>query len=100
MKIQLNAWWRKFKQSPQLRQNVLLFTLLFLFGVIVAGHVSQVSKARKANSLAALYKERQAQYEQAVAQHESLLAENVRLWLKRKVIAGLNQKVSQRDGRT
>lgn len=77
-----------FWQTPQKRQSLFLFVLLFLFGVIVTNHVTLVNKNREQNNLAALYKTRQEELDAALAQYESLTAENDRLLeLKEAAIA-------------
>lgn len=65
--------------SPAVRQNILLFVLLFLFGVIVTNHVTIVHKNRQQTDLSGLYQSRQAELTQAQAQYDSLVLENERL---------------------
>lgn len=66
-------------QHHQLRQNLFLFILLFLFGVIVTNHITQVNRTREKSDLSNLFKSRQSELEQAVAQNDSLVSENERL---------------------
>jgi uncharacterized protein YlxW (UPF0749 family) len=61
------------------RLDLFMFVLLFLFGVIVTNHISQVRQTQAKSSLAAIYSSRQEELEQAIAQYDSLVAENERL---------------------
>lgn len=61
------------------RQDIFLFILLFLFGVIVTNHITQVNQSRQQGSLAAVYDSRQDELDQAMSQYDSLVAENERL---------------------
>lgn len=65
--------------SPAIRQNILLFVLLFLFGVIVTNHVTIVHRNRQQTDLSGLYRTRQAELEQAQTQYDNLIVENERL---------------------
>ncbi len=66
-------------RQHQMRQNIFLFILLFLFGVIVTNHITQVNLNRDSSDLSGLYKSRQSELEQAIAKNDSLVAENERL---------------------
>lgn len=73
-----------------LRQNLLLFLLLFIFGVIVTNHISQVRLDQQKQDLSNLYRQRQAELEQAQIQYAAMVAENERLLAKKEsVIADL-----------
>ena len=75
-------------QTPRMRQGIFLCILLFFFGVIVTNHVTLVNKTRNKSNLSAIYKARQEELDQAMAQNESLMTENARLIeLKEQTIA-------------
>jgi len=94
MKCQSKPW-SEFWHTPQKRQSLFLFVLLLLFGVIVTNHVTMVNKTKEQTNLADLYKTRQEELDVALAQYESLTAENARLLkLKEAAIA----KVLSQEG--
>jgi len=86
--------WNKIWHTPHLRQSLFLFVLLFFFGVIVTNHVTLVNKTRDQNNLAVLYKARQEELDKAMAQYESLMAENARLLEQKE--AAIAQVLSQK----
>jgi uncharacterized protein YlxW (UPF0749 family) len=79
--------------QKQLRQNIFLFILLFLFGVIVTNHITQVNQNRENSDLSDLYVTRQSELDQAIAQYDSLVAENERLLQSKE--AAITQMLNQ-----
>jgi uncharacterized protein YlxW (UPF0749 family) len=94
--VQINT---KSEQRPakphqhQMRQNIFLFILLFLFGVIVTNHITQVNQNRENSDLSDLYVTRQSELDQAIAQYDSLVAENERLLQSKE--AAITQMLNQ-----
>jgi uncharacterized protein YlxW (UPF0749 family) len=82
-----------FKQK-RFRQDVFLFVLLLLFGVIVMNHVKTVRATERTDNLGQIYKDRSAELAQYEAQYNKLVSDNTILTKKKEVTVAnlLNQK--------
>lgn len=63
-------------RQRRFRQDMLLFVLLLIFGIVVMNHIQTVRANEPTNDLSKLYAQRAAELTQAEAQYNKLLTEN------------------------
>lgn len=80
---QPSDWLKKLFQGQTNRQRLLLFTLMFIFGIILMSHISSVGAQQNNNDLADRIRQRQADLRMFENQHNALLQENEQLQQKK-----------------
>lgn len=78
---------KKLFQGHRVRQNLLLFTLMLLFGFILMNHINSVQSENKNSNLEALYKQREQDLLNDEQTYQNLLAENKLLTQKKDQIS-------------
>ena len=96
--LNLNNQRRRTGLRPIQRQSMLLFLLLFFFGLVVSSHVQTIRANNASSDLNVRYRQRQEDLKRYEEQHSKLLEENLLLnQRKEEAIAELLQREGQED---
>lgn len=96
--LHLNIGQNKTGIRPVQQHGLLLFVLLFIFGLVVSSHVQTIRASHGSSDLSVRYRQRQDDLKRYEEQYEKLLQENLLLnQRKEEAIAALLQREGQDD---